>query len=354
MTDKPEYLMQAWYAAALSSEVDETELFRRKIMGKGVLIYRGEDGKPIGMHDRCPHRFAPLSQGHRDGDNVVCPYHGLAFNGAGNCVHNPHGRGTLPKGQVVGTFPLVEKHGFIWIWMAEEAPDYDLVPDYAPLDEGPATGIGHTYMQMPVNYRMILDNVMDLSHVDHVHGEIITTRGQLTPLIPKVVEEDTAISARWEWVQQPPILILAPFLARPEDPADHYVQVNWSAPANIQLSIGAVQDGAGFDQAVMQYDLHTCTPEDEFSTHYFFATRRNHNEDDAEYNAFKIKAMHDAFITEDGPIILACQEEMGEDDFFDMNPMLLSNDLAPVKVRRRIRDLIKREQDAGQLAEAAE
>ena len=350
MAQTPEFLMRAWYVAALSSEIDATALFRRRIMGRSVLIYRTEGGEAVAMHDRCPHRFAPLSMGRREGDTVVCPYHALAFDAAGHCVHNPHGRGTLPKGQVVDTFTLVERHGFVWIWMAEEAADLSLLPDFAPLDRGHANGVAHTYMKLPVNYRMILDNVMDLSHVDHVHGEVITTRGQLSPLVPQVEDSERAISARWEWEQQPPILILNQFLPRPLDPAAHYVQVNWSAPANIQLSIGAVQDGQPFVEGPSQYDLHSCTPEDEFSTHYFFATRRNHIEEDAEYNAFKIAAMHDAFLNEDGPIITACQEEMGAEDFFEMKPMLMSNDLAAVKVRRRIRDLVEREKGRGGLA----
>jgi vanillate O-demethylase monooxygenase subunit len=39
---------------------------------------------------------------------------------------------------------------------------------------------------------------MDLSHIDHVHGEIITTREQLSPQVPQIKEQEKAISARWE------------------------------------------------------------------------------------------------------------------------------------------------------------
>lgn len=343
MNAKPEYLMQCWYVAAMSSEVDETGTFRRKIMGSNIMFYRNAAGEPIAMQDRCPHRFVPLSMGRREEDVIVCPYHGLKFDGAGHCVHNPHGRGQLPKGPVVRTYPLIEKYGFIWIWMAEEEADFDLLPDFSPLDKGPSTGIGHTYMNLKVDYRLILDNVMDLSHIDHIHGEIITTRGKLSPLIPAVKEAATTISARWEWEQQPALLIFNQFLPRPEDVAQHFIQVNWSAPANIQLSVAAVQDSTSFEDGAGQYDLHSCTPEDDYSTHYFFATRRDHVEDDAAYNEIKISAMHDAFLNEDGPVMMACQEEMGEQDFFDMNPMLLSNDLAAVKVRRQLKKLIDAE-----------
>ena len=55
----------------------------------------------------------------------------------------------------------------------------------------------------------------------------------------------------------------------------------------------------------------------------------------------KIQAMHAAFENEDGPIIEAVHDEMGTTDFFSLNPVLMTNDVAPVKVRRRLRQLIQ-------------
>ena len=346
MTQGRSYLTQAWYVAALSREVGAQDLLHRRILGTSVVLYRDAQGAAIALHDRCPHRFAPLSLGKKDGDELVCPYHGLRFDRGGMCTHNPHGKGVLPNKPVIRTFPVVEKHGFVWIWMAEEAADYSKLPDFPPLDEGHPEGIGHTYMKLPVNYRMILDNVMDLSHVDHVHGEIITTRGQLSPLIPVVEETEALVSAQWEWQQTPPILILNQFLPRPAEEARHWIKVIWSAPGNIQLSLSCAQDETPVLEGPGQYDLHSVTPEDENTTHYFFCTRRNHIEDDAGYNAMKIQAMHDAFINEDGPLIAATEREMGGEDFFALEPMLLSNDLAAVKVRRRLRDMVAREMAA--------
>lgn len=343
MTNKRTFPIKAWYAAATSNEVGPDTLFHRKILGTSVLIYRDDEGKPIGLHDRCPHRFAPLSLGKREGNEIVCPYHGLRFNEGGFCTHNPHGRGALPKKPVVRSFPIVERHGFMWIWMAEDEPDHSMLPDFPKLDEGPDEGIGYTYMKLPVNYRMILDNVMDLSHVDHVHGEIISTRGKLSPLIPEVEESEKVISAKWEWEQTPPMLIFNQFLPHPEDEARHWIKVNWSAPGNIQLSVYCAQEDTPVLEGPGQYDLHTVTPEDENSTHYFFCSRRNHIEQDAEYNSFKIAAMHDAFENEDGPLIAATEREMDGEDFFDLKPMLLSNDLAAVKVRRRLGEIVAQE-----------
>ncbi|ARR53590.1 Rieske (2Fe-2S) protein [Rhizorhabdus wittichii DC-6] len=341
-----ECLKRAWYVAAMSSEVEGEALFHRRILGTSVMIYRLADGTPVALHDRCPHRFAPLHLGQREGDEIACRYHALRFDADGRCTHNPHGNGRIPDAARVRRFPLLERYGFLWIWMDDSDPDPALLPDFSPLEEGHPNAVAQTYMHMDVNYELIIDNVMDLSHIDHVHGEIITTRGQLSPVVPKVRERDTHISARWEWSQTPAMMIFAPFLPRPEDAARHYFDISWTAPANIQLSVGAVQDSDDFGDATSQYDLHTCTPEDAFKTHYFFATRRNHIVDDADYNRKKIEAMHAAFETEDGPIITAVQEEMGEAEFFSLDPVLMSNDVAPVKVRRRLRRMIVEEQAA--------
>ncbi|MCI4677904.1 aromatic ring-hydroxylating dioxygenase subunit alpha [Rhodoblastus acidophilus] len=342
------FLQRAWYAAALSSEVGPTELFHRKLLNVNVLIYRKQDGTPVAMRDRCPHRFAPMHLGKRQGDEVSCLYHALRFNSEGQCVHNPHGSGAIPKAAKIRAYPLIEKYGYIWIWMADEDPDPSLLPDYTPLEEGHPNGVAHTYMYMNANYELIIDNVMDLSHIDHVHGEIITTRGQLSPVVPKVIEGERSINARWEWKQTPAMHIFSKFMPDTEAEARQFFDITWRQPANIQLSVGAIQGTGNLDlkDCVGQYDLHTTTPETETTTHYWFSTRRNHIVEDGEFNAFKIKAMHEAFVTEDGPIIEETQKEMGTSDFFSLNPVLMSNDVAPVKVRRLLHKLIEAERGA--------
>lgn len=340
------FLKNAWYIAALSQEVDGVELFSRKILNTTVLIYRKQDGEAVAMRDRCPHRFAPLSMGKRVGDDVVCHYHALRFDCTGKCNHNPHGNGHIPKAAQVQTFPLIERYGFLWIWMSDEPADESLLPDYSPLDDGPPSGIGHAYMHMNANYQLIIDNVMDLSHIDHVHGEAISTRGQLSPIVPDVTETDRAVFARWEWKQTPPILVLSHFLPKPTEEARHFFTVNWMPPANIQLSVGGAQDDMSFEQGVGAYDLHMTTPETETSTHYFFATRRNHLVEDEGFNQMKLKAMKDAFELEDGPVIRAVEAEMEGEEFFDLNPVLMSNDIASVKVRRLLKKLMANERQS--------
>lgn len=348
-TKKHKYLMNTWYVAALSTEVEAEGLFKRTLLETPVVLYRKTDGAPVALHDRCPHRFVPLSMGTRDGDSVVCPYHGLTFDCSGKCTKNPHGNQKVPAAAQVKSFPLLERHGFIWIWMGDQPPEEGALPDFGTLDVGPASAIAYTHMEWPCYYELITDNVMDLSHVDHVHGEIITTRGQLSPMIPSLEEKNGTVAVQWNWSQMPPMLIFNDFLPNPGKEARHFVRVTWSPPTNLQLTVGVTQDEAApldFANTIAQYDLHSCTPQDTDTTHYFFATRRNHVEDDAEYNEIKLKAMHGAFVNEDGPILKAVHESMGTTDFFSLNPVLISSDSGPVRVRRILKKLIEDEQNS--------
>ena len=144
----------------------------------------------------------------------------------------------------------------------------------------------------------------------------------------------------------PDFLSFSECLPTPHEISWRCFDITCTRPVNFQLSVVAHQYDWSLELAnsVGQYDLHTTTPETADTTHYFFATRRNHNEEDGEYNKAKIDAMHAAFENEDGPVIEAVHEEMGTTDFFSLNPVLGTNDIAPVKVRQLLQKLITKEQ----------
>lgn len=341
------YLKNAWYVGAIHYEVEHGALFHRKMFDTNVLIYRKRDGVPVAMRDRCPHRFAPLHMGRQEGDDVVCHYHGLRFDCSGSCVHNPHGDGAIPRRAVVPIYPTVERYGLIWIWMGDPAQaDPALIPPYEAIEDGPDTGVAYGYLQMDCNYELVADNVMDLSHVDHIHGPLIYTGGKLTPLKPNVEDIDESVRTTWHWVQQPAMGLFADFLPDPEAPARHFAQVTWRAPCNMVVNVGATQSENGYDDALQVIDHHIMTPESKYKTHYFMVARRNYNVDDAEYNRVKMEGMLDAFRNEDAPVVAAIQAEMGEADLESLRPVYLAGDPGPIRCRRRLRELIDAEEAA--------
>ena len=94
MTSIRTFPLNAWYAVAWSHEVSRRELLARTVCNKKLVLWRKGDGSIVALADACWHRLLPLSMGWLEGEEVVCRYHGLAFDGlnfscAGMRVHCP-------------------------------------------------------------------------------------------------------------------------------------------------------------------------------------------------------------------------------------------------------------------------
>ena len=75
-------------------------------LGEDLVLWRDRDGHPHALADHCPHRWARLSLGRVLGGDLQCAYHGLRFDGRGQCVlvpWEPDG-GPPPEGMVVLAF----------------------------------------------------------------------------------------------------------------------------------------------------------------------------------------------------------------------------------------------------------
>ena len=67
-----------WTDAAAAIDIDAS-LTKVDLEGLSVLLTK-VNGEVVALADRCTHRGAPLSQGAREGDYVVCPWHQSAFD----------------------------------------------------------------------------------------------------------------------------------------------------------------------------------------------------------------------------------------------------------------------------------
>jgi nitrite reductase (NADH) small subunit len=45
-----------------------------------IAVFRTEDDKVFALHDKCPHKGGPLSQGIVYGEKVACPLHSWKIN----------------------------------------------------------------------------------------------------------------------------------------------------------------------------------------------------------------------------------------------------------------------------------
>lgn len=69
--------MSEWKKIALLEEIPQLGSRVVKQNGKpDIAVFRTSDNQVFALHDSCPHKQGPLSQGIVHGDKVTCPLHG--------------------------------------------------------------------------------------------------------------------------------------------------------------------------------------------------------------------------------------------------------------------------------------
>ena len=293
MTETKTFPLNAWYAAAWGHEV-KRDLTARTVCGKDMVLYRKGDGTAVALEDACWHRLLPLSMGHLRGDEVVCGYHGLVFDAGGRCTYMPAQK-TINPSACVRAFPVVERHRMIWVWPGDPAlADPAKMPDFHWNDGTEWIGEGGTFYSMKCDYRLVVDNLMDLTHETYVHaGSIGDDAITATPF--DVTHTDrSATLTRWMIDIEPP-----PFwekqLGRPGSRVDRWQIITFQAPTIISGDVGVAVHGTGAPdgdrrQGVNGHFLAAITPETETTCHYHWNFVRTFHKDDAALTAALTKA----------------------------------------------------------------
>jgi phenylpropionate dioxygenase-like ring-hydroxylating dioxygenase large terminal subunit len=243
-----------------------------------VVLYRKEDGTAVALEDRCCHRRYPLSDGKLIGDRLQCHYHGLEYEPDGRCVFAP-GLSTIPPQARVKAYPLVERNKWLWIWMGDPAlADPAKIEDFHWLDD-PAWGAEGTTFHVKCDYRLIIENLLDLNHLTYVHDTTIGNYATANAAeIKAEVRGQTVRVTRWMIDKPaPPTYVKAGGFT---GNVDRWQIIDWSAPANIRLDVGATDTGTGAPEGkrvggIEMRNLNAITPETAESCHYFWAQAHN-------------------------------------------------------------------------------
>jgi vanillate O-demethylase monooxygenase subunit len=241
-------------------------------------LYRKADGTAVALEDACWHRLLPLSKGWLNGDDVTCGYHGLVFNADGRCIFMPS-QETINPSACVRSYPIVEKHRFVWVWLGDPAlADPAKVPDLHWNDDPAWAGDGQlSYLKC--DYRLVVDNLMDLTHETFVHAGSIGNEAVAEAPFDVTHTDDHATVTRWMIDIEPPPFWAAQ-LGKPGK-VDRWQIIHFEPPCTIAIDVGVAPAGTGApegdrSQGVNGFVLNTITPETESSSHYFWAFCRNY------------------------------------------------------------------------------
>jgi len=165
-------LRNAWYIGAWADELGDKPLARR-ICGDPVVLFRDGSHKAAALADRCCHRAAPLHLGSLVEAGIQCGYHGLVFDANGRCVAIP-GQELIPQDARVRSYPTVEKDQLVWLWMGNPAvADPAKIVDFPYHNDRAHWPNKHDVYPINGNYMLMVDNLMDLTHLGHLHARTV-------------------------------------------------------------------------------------------------------------------------------------------------------------------------------------
>jgi vanillate O-demethylase monooxygenase subunit len=301
------------------------------------------------MEDACWHRLLPLSKGHLRGDIVVCGYHGLEYNSDGRCSYMPS-QETINPSACVRSYPAVQKYRFIWVWMGDPAlADEAKIPDMHWNDDPEWAGDGKM-IEAKCNYRLIVDNLMDLTHETFVHSESIGDRNVAEAPFDVHYDEHTATVTRWMKGIDPP-----PFWhsqmnkkMKYDGLVDRWQIIKFQAPCTVNIDVGVAITGTGApdgdrSQGVNGYVLNTMTPSTNQTCYYFWAFVRNYNLKDQSNTTELVNGVTGIF-AQDEDILEAQQQAINDNpnrEFYNLNI-----DAGAMWSRRITNKMVEKEQKA--------
>ena len=342
------YILNAWYVACTADEIADKPLGRR-ICDQQVCFFRGPGGVAAAVEDFCPHRGAALSLGTVCDGLLVCGYHGLVMGTDGCTVSMPQQRvGGFPK---IRSFPVIERYGFIWVWPGDPALASPEALPHFEWAESDQWAYGGGLYHVKADYRLMIDNLMDLTHETYVHA---TSIGQKeideSPVNTKVAGQEVITSRFMDNITAPPFWRMAlRGNGLPEDhPVDRWQICHFTPPSHIMIEVGVALAGHGGHQAPLDKKASSIvvdfiTPESETSHWYFWGMARQFQVEDAELTR-TIRDGQGGIFAEDMEMLESQQRNLLA--YPDRELLKLNIDAGGVQSRRMIDRLIAAERGA--------
>jgi phenylpropionate dioxygenase-like ring-hydroxylating dioxygenase large terminal subunit len=164
--NQPERFIEGWYWVIPSIKLRVGEVKPVTILGRDLVIYRGEDRQAVIFDAYCPHMGAHLAEGKVEGNELRCFFHHWKYDTEGFCVEVP----CLdePINVKVKTWPTAEKYGLVWVWTGE-TPQQPL-PFITELELEECDSAFGSQFITNCHPNVVMVNAIDAQHFNTVHN----------------------------------------------------------------------------------------------------------------------------------------------------------------------------------------
>jgi phenylpropionate dioxygenase-like ring-hydroxylating dioxygenase large terminal subunit len=165
-------LRDYWYPVLWSNTLT-AEPRAVDLCGERIMVMRDADGVAKALHDRCPHRGVPLSEGDQQFPGTVsCAYHGWTFN-----LDDGHLQAVITDGpdspicgkSSVATYPVEERLGLVWIYVGDREPQSIDAQLPEELGGDVQFTLGGRIQPRVGDWRLACENGFDEGHAKFLH-----------------------------------------------------------------------------------------------------------------------------------------------------------------------------------------
>ena len=187
-------LSQHWFPVAVAADVEAAPVAAR-LLDIDLVLFQGAEGVTV-ARDLCPHRGMALSKGWVEGGQIICPYHGLHFDGGGRCTAIPsQPDGIIPGRLSLHVFPSVERFGLIWTSLAGGAPT---LPAFEAWDDPAFQQIVCPVIDIAGAAGRQVEGFLDVAHFAWAHTTTFGDRSN--PVVPDYTVQRTEDGVRVEYL----------------------------------------------------------------------------------------------------------------------------------------------------------
>lgn len=157
-----------WTPVAVAESLTTNAPLAVTVAGTPLVLFRGKNGAPAALLDRCPHRGVALSLGRVDQGCITCPFHGWKLEPSAQVCHvpwNPDAKLSTLRGVAI---PAREVAGQIWVYTAPvETPPTEPSVHESLLSTGIRISGFDTIWN--AHWTRAMENMLDWPHLPFVH-----------------------------------------------------------------------------------------------------------------------------------------------------------------------------------------
>lgn len=164
---QPSQVAEGWTWALASDELKPGQVKGLRLLGRDLVLFRGEDGAVRALDAFCPHMGADLSNGKVVGDTIQCPMHGWKYDQTGSCVETSCDSAP-PRAARLASYPVHEAFGTLWVLSGPVATHP--FPTCPGLEGQDVAALRMGTIRLYAHHHAMMVGGIDLQHFKAVHG----------------------------------------------------------------------------------------------------------------------------------------------------------------------------------------